>query len=89
MRSCTSPTSLLTKHLITLNKSRMTKDGATIELQQPLGQADGASGTSDVAKEEVSYHHGNENDQADMARLGKKQRLDVREEQTWYAASHS
>jgi hypothetical protein len=67
----------------------MTKDGATIELQQPLGQADGASGTSDVAKEEVSYHHGNENDQADMARLGKKQRLDVREEQTWYAASHS
>jgi hypothetical protein len=54
----------------------MTKHG-TIELQQPLGQADGASGTSDVAKEEVSHHLGNEHDQADMARLGKKQRLDV------------
>ncbi|KAM0691452.1 hypothetical protein Q7P36_010223 [Cladosporium allicinum] len=53
----------------------MTKHG-TIELQQPLGQADGASGTSDVAKEEVSHHLGNEHDQADMARLGKKQRLD-------------
>jgi hypothetical protein len=54
----------------------MTGDG-TIELQQPLGQADVASGTSDVAKEEFSHHRGNENDQADMARLGKKQRLDV------------
>jgi hypothetical protein len=54
----------------------MTKDGI-IELQQPLGQADGASGSSDVAKEEFPLQHGNEHDQADMARLGKKQRLDV------------
>jgi hypothetical protein len=72
-----------------LNNPRMTKDGATIELHQPLGQADGASGTSDVAKEEISYHHGNENDLADMARLGKKQRLDVREEKTWPVTTHS
>jgi hypothetical protein len=54
----------------------MTKSGV-IELQQPLDYADGASGASEAAKEEVSSHHGNEYDQADMARLGKKQRLDV------------
>jgi hypothetical protein len=36
-----------------------------IELQQPLDYADGASGASDAAKE-------------DMARLGKKQKLKVR-----------
>lgn len=60
-----------------LEETKMTKGGA-IELQQPLGHEDGASGASDVAKEVVSYHHGNENDQADMARLGKKQKLDVR-----------
>jgi hypothetical protein len=71
--------SLLIKNLACLSsaKQKMAKDGA-IELQQPLGHADGASGASDVAKEEVSYHQGNEHDQADMARLGKKQRLDVR-----------
>jgi hypothetical protein len=54
------------------------KKGGAIELQKPLGHADGASGTSNVAKEGVSHHHGNDNDQADMARLGKKQKLDVR-----------
>jgi len=53
----------------------MTKD-APIELQQPLGDGDDASDASNAAKEEVAYHHGNENDQADMARLGKKQKLD-------------
>jgi len=53
----------------------MMKDGA-IELQRPLSEADGASGAPETAKEEISYHHGNENDQVDMARLGKKQKLD-------------
>jgi hypothetical protein len=53
----------------------MTKSGVT-ELQQPLDYADGAS---EAAKEDVLSHYGNENDQADMARLGKKQKLKVRE----------
>jgi hypothetical protein len=49
-----------------------------IELQQPLDYADGASGASDAAKEDVLDFHGNDHDQADMARLGKKQKLKVR-----------
>lgn len=60
----------------------MAKDGA-IELQQPLDCAHGASGASDAAKYDVAYHHGNEHDQADMDRLGKKQRLDAREATIW------
>ena len=58
-------------------ETKMTKSDV-IELQQPLDYADGASGDSEAAKEDISYHHGNENDQADMARLGKKQKLKVR-----------
>jgi len=49
----------------------------TIELQQPLGHTGSGSSTSVDAKEDVAHYHGNENDQADMNRLGKKQRLDV------------
>ena len=49
----------------------------TIELQQPLGYTGSGSSTSVAAKEDVAHYHGNENDQADMNRLGKKQRLDV------------
>jgi hypothetical protein len=60
----------------------MTKAGV-IELQQPLDYADGASGGSEAAKEETQYHHGNEHDQADMARLGKEQRLKVRGNARW------
>ena len=63
--------------VFTLDESRMTK-GGVIELQQPLDHADAASGASDAAKDDVSDHHGNEHDQADMARLGKKQKLKVR-----------
>ncbi|KAM0705250.1 hypothetical protein Q7P35_008040 [Cladosporium inversicolor] len=48
----------------------------TIELQQPLGYTGSGSSTSVAAKEDVAHYHGNENDQADMNRLGKKQRLD-------------
>ena len=54
----------------------MAKDDA-IELQQPIDYIDGGSGTSVVAKEDVTLYHGNENDQVDMNRLGKKQKLDV------------
>ena len=50
----------------------------TIELQQPLGYTGSGSSTSVPEKGEVAYYHGNENDQADMNRLGKKQKLDVR-----------
>ena len=60
-----------------MNETNMTK-GGVIELQQPLDYADGASGGSETAKEEAPYHHGNEHDQADMARLGKEQKLKVR-----------
>ena len=49
-----------------------------IERNQPLGYTDGDSGPSVAVKEEVDSHHGNEHDQADMNRLGKKQKLDVR-----------
>ena len=56
----------------------MSKDGA-IELQQPSDYAGGDSGSLGAAKDEVAYHHGNEHDQADMDRLGKKQKLDVRQ----------
>ena len=54
----------------------MAKDDA-IELQQPMDYIDGGSGTLVVAKEDVTFYHGNENDQADMNRLGKTQKLDV------------
>ena len=54
----------------------------TIELQQPLGYTGSGSSTSVAAKEDVAHYHGNENDQADMNRLGKKQRLDVRRKTT-------
>jgi hypothetical protein len=66
----------------TLSETRMTKAGV-IELQQPLDYTDGASGGSEAAKEETSHHHGNEHDQADMARLGKEQRLRVRGNARW------
>lgn len=56
----------------------MSKNDA-IELQQPVDYTDGGSGSSSSPnKEDVAYHHGNEHDQADMDRLGKKQKLDVR-----------
>lgn len=51
--------------------------GDTIELQQPVDYPDGDSGTSVPAKEEIEHRHGNENDHADMNRLGKTQKLDV------------
>jgi hypothetical protein len=57
----------------------MTKSD-TIELQQPLGYTGNGSSTSVTGKgdvQDVAYYHGNENDQADMNRLGKKQKLDV------------
>lgn len=55
----------------------MAKDNA-IELQQPADFSDGPFGVSDAVKNEVAEHHGNSHDMADMDRLGKKQRLDVR-----------
>jgi len=51
--------------------------GDTIELQQPLDDDGGVMSTSASEKEEVAYNLGNEHDQADMFRLGKKQKLDV------------
>lgn len=54
----------------------MTKEDA-IELQQPLDYDDGVASTSASDKEEVAYNLGNEHDQADMFRLGKKQKLDL------------
>lgn len=51
--------------------------GDAIELQQDLEYTDGGSGGLNATKEDVEYHHGNEHDQADMDRLGKKQKLDV------------
>lgn len=51
--------------------------GDAIELQQDLEYTDGSSGGLNATKEDVEYHHGNEHDQADMDRLGKKQKLDV------------
>ena len=51
--------------------------GDAIELQQPLDYEGGAASTSVSDKEEVVYNLGNEHDQADMFRLGKKQKLDV------------
>lgn len=66
----------------------MAKDDI-IEQHQPLGYTDGDSGPSVAVKEEVDQHHGNEHDQADMNRLGKKQKLDVRRtvtlDSTWNA----
>lgn len=52
--------------------------GDVIELQQPLEYDSGAASTPASDKEEVAYNLGNEHDQADMFRLGKKQKLDVR-----------
>ena len=52
--------------------------GEMIELQRPLGYNDGVTSTSAPDNEEVTYNLGNQHDQADMFRLGKKQKLDVR-----------
>lgn len=52
--------------------------GDVIELQQPLDYDGGVASTPASDKEEVAYNLGNEHDQADMFRLGKKQKLDVR-----------
>lgn len=54
----------------------MTEEDA-IELQQPLGCTDEGVNTSTSSKENIAYLHGNEQDQADMYRLGKNQKLDV------------
>jgi hypothetical protein len=51
----------------------MAKNDA-IELQQPLGYPGSGSSASVGAKEDVAQYHCNENDQADMNRLGKKQK---------------
>lgn len=52
--------------------------GDVIELQQPLEYDSGAASTPASDKEEFACNLGNEHDQADMFRLGKKQKLDVR-----------
>jgi len=52
--------------------------GDVIELQEPLDHADGDASTFMDSKEQTAHNLGNEHDQADMLRLGKKQKLDVR-----------
>jgi hypothetical protein len=52
--------------------------GDVIELQQPFDYDGGVASTPASDKEEFAYNLGNEHDQADMFRLGKQQKLDVR-----------